>query len=275
MGEEKKGINWKKHLIGEWNWKRPIKLLLFAYGTLVVISLFFSERFMFPYRVSSYSDRVAGLHMLEADDGTKIATRLFKAPAEKYLVLHFHGNFEDIGSTDAIATMLEDSGLSVLAMDYRGYGLSEGSPTEENCYADAELVYEHALSLGYKPENIIIWGRSVGGGIAVELAHRKQVKALVLESTFCTAYRVATRVPLVPWDEFNNLEKIPTIDEPLFILHGAEDKTIAPWHTEKLIEAHLGKNQRHLIPNANHDDVWLQDLSKELTALEAFLGKPS
>ena len=269
-----KNINWRKLLIGEWNWKRPIKLVAFVYVSLAVIGFFFSEKFMFPHQQSSYGAKTEGLKMLTAEDGTQLATRYWKAPGlEKGLILYFHGNLEDIGVTGPIADTLGKLGYSLLAMDYRGYGLSEGSPTEENCYADAELMYKEALAMGYSSDQMVLWGRSLGGGVAVEMAKRKQVKGLVLESTFCTAFRAATYVKVLPFDKFDSLSKMEEIEEPMFIIHGAEDEIIAPWHTEKLFEAHQGRKERHLVVKAGHDNVWTKPLKKELVALAAFLSE--
>jgi hypothetical protein len=158
-------------------------------------------------------------------------------------------------------------------MDYRGYGLSTGSPSEANSYDDAEAVLQYAKEqLGYKEDQIIVWGRSLGGGVATELATRHALKGLVLESTFCTAFRTATKLPILPFDQFNNLQKMPSIEEPLFIIHGEKDEIIASWHSQKLLDAHQGKKARFIISSAGHNDVWAKDLSDALAAMKAMMG---
>jgi len=271
---ERKSVSWKRLVFGKWSWWRPLRLVMLAYAVLLVIAMFFSERFIFPYNKSSYGEGVRGLVMLRSEDGIQIATRYFKyadEEKEKYLILYFHGNYEDIGHTDEIADVMFTLKASVLAMDYRGYGLSGGKPTEKDTYADAELVYIKALELGYAPERIIIWGRSVGSGVATEMAKRKQVKALVIESGFCSAFRVATKVPIVPFDQFNNLKKIGEIDEMLFTIHGDKDRTIPMWHSQKLHDAHRGKKRRVIVTGATHDDIWLHDMHAVMGDLAVFL----
>lgn len=266
-------IPWRKILVGELSWKRFWRSVVLIYGIVLVGSCSFSEKLIFPYRGSSYDDTLSGLHLLESSDGQTIATRYLPAPNEKFLILHFHGNYEDIGQLDPLYNHLRSYGWSILAMDYRGYGLSQGSPKEKTCYLDATRLYQRALELGYTSDQIIIWGRSVGGGLAVELARQEKARALVLESAFATAFRVATHIPIVPFDRFHNLSKISSVEEPLFILHGNHDTVIADWHSEKLYHKHLGPKEQHLIEGAGHNDLWQHDLKQEMKALEAFLQK--
>ena len=212
-----------------------------------------------------------GLSFVEASDGTQIATRFWKARHEKYLLLYFHGNAEDLGHLDFIVNILERRGFSVLAIDYRGYGLSAGTATEQFCYDDAALLYDTAINRGYTSDNIIIWGRSVGSGPAVDLALHKDAHALVLDSPFSSAFRVMTHIPIVPFDRFNNFSKIDKIDEPLFIIHGDSDEVISSWHSEDLFHKHTGKKERYLVPGSGHNDLWAHDLSDILDKLDHFI----
>jgi len=266
-------IPWRKLLIGEFSWKRIFRSLAVIYGILFVGACTLSEKLIFPYRGSSYGEHLPGLQLLRSGDGQEIATRYLKAPNEEYVVLHFHGNYEDLGQLDPMFMEFRARRWSVLALDYRGYGLSKGSPKEATCYLDGERLYQRAIELGYDPGQIIIWGRSVGGGLAVELALRRKAHALVLESPFATAFTVATKVPVVPFDRFDNLGKIGSVDEPLFILHGSEDRLISPRHSRKLHDAHPGPKERHLIADAGHNDLWDRSLDVELTALSDFLSR--
>lgn len=262
----------RKIVIGEFTWKRLVRPLLFIYAGLLLIAIFFSERLIFPYRGCSYSNDLPGLKILRTADGTRLATRFWKSPSEKFLVLFFHGNAEDLGHLDPIMTRLMLRGFSVLAMDYRGYGLSEGKVSERNCYEDARLLYREAQDMGYQPHQIIAWGRSVGGGLATELARSLDLRSLVLESAFTTAFRSLTTIPLFPFDRFNNLKKIKQVQEPLFVLHGDSDSIVPDWHSEKLFHRHSGRKERHLIPGAGHNDLWLHPLDPTLNALERFLS---
>lgn len=232
-----------------------------------------ADRLIFPYSKCSYEPALTGLRFMESNDNLQIATRFWPAKNERGLILYFHGNGEDLGHLDSKAATFTQHNFSVLSMDYRGYGLSEGTPSEQHCYDDAQLLYEAAQKMGYSSEKIIIWGRSVGSGPATELALQQKAKTLVLESPFSSTFRVVTKVAILPFDRFDNLSKIDQIDEPLFILHGDADKVIPSWHSESLFEKHTGKKERHLIPQAGHNNLWDSAPNKLFERFEQFLLK--
>jgi len=237
-----------------------------------MVGIFLSERLIFPYNKSSYTESLPGLKFVEAEDGIRIATRYWKSSKDDFLLLYFHGNGEDLGSIGFIVDALVTRGFSVLSIDYRGYGLSAGKPTERSTYQDGELLYNTAIGMGYAPNKMIIWGRSVGSGPAVELALKKDARALVLESPFISAFRVVTKIPIVPFDRFNNLSKIGKVEEPLFIIHGESDEIIISSHSERLFNEHAGTKKRYLISNAGHNDLWSYDLTEVLDQLDLFIS---
>ncbi len=254
--------------------KRLILTLGFLYALVTVFAHFSSENLIFPYNQSSYGEDVSGLMILKAEDGTKIATRFWKANNEKALILYFHGNYMDIGYLDEIAEFLNQKNYSILAMDYRGYGLSQGEASEKNTYADAQMVYDYALENGYDSDNIIILGRSVGSGIATDLAVNNDAKSLVLISPFSSAYRVMTKYPIFLFDKFNNAAKIDKVQEPLFIVHGTNDLVIPAWHSQILIDKHKGQHKRLLIQGAGHNDIYNDEYQYFIDEIDAFLDSP-
>lgn len=242
------------------------------YTVFLVFAAFFSYRLIFPYRASSYDESLSGLKMLTTESGQNIATRYFKAPQERYLALYFHGNGEDIGHLFELSLELRKNSISLLAIDYPDYGLSDGKPTEESCRESALVAYEEALNRGYSAENILIWGRSIGTGIAVDLAGLKESRALILDSPFKSAFTVATKVPILPFDRFKNLKKIRSIQTPLFIFHGEKDELIDPSHSAQLFEAsNSGIKKRIIIPGAGHNMSWSQNTDLLFSELNAFL----
>lgn len=255
--------------------QKPLRFLILipalCYAVMTCIALLFSDRMIFPYRGSSYPKSLPGLMFLRAADGTMIATRYWKIQGARNLVVFFHGNYEDLGQLDRIANNITNLGYSLLAMDYRGYGHSEGTPTENRCYADARRVINHAGSLGFDESKIILWGRSVGSGVATQLALEINARALVLESPFTSAFRTLTGIALLPFDKFNNLAKINKVDSPLFIIHGENDTIIPAWHSAKLLDRHRRTKVLHLIKNAGHNDLWQQNLEPVLIELTEFL----
>lgn len=253
------------------SWKHLIVILSVLYMLIILFTLIFSDKIIFPYHQSSYDQNTSGLSLVPTQDNELLATRFWLADKEEYLVLYFHGNYEDLGHLDYIAGELGKVGLSMLSMDYRGYGMSTGKVSEETHYKDAALLYNLAIKMGHTAEKIIILGRSVGSGMAVNLAYDKKSVALVLVSPFISAFRVVTRIPLIPFDKYNNLDKIADIQQPLFVIHGASDNVIGSWHGKKLFDAHVGRKQLRIIPQAGHNDLWSYDVDSVLKQIVTFI----
>jgi len=261
----------QKTILGRFSWKRLVTSLVLIYVIMNVFVHFVSDGMMFPYNQTSYDKNLINLKFIKTNGGLNIATKYWKAENEKYLIIYFHGNYLDLGHLDESAKNFNDQGYSVLAMDYRGYGLSQGTATENNAYNDSQMLYDEALDLGYKEDQLLILGRSIGTGVATELALNNKSKALILVSPFTSAYRVMTNIALTPFDKFNNLSKMSDMQTPLFILHGSDDKIIKPWHSEKLYNQHRGAKKRHLITGVDHNNIWAHDLAKMMNEFELFV----
>jgi len=264
-------MDWQRVIWGRFSWGRLLRLPLIVYGGLLLVAVFLSDLLIFPYRGCSYTETLRGLEILEGHEGERLAITYQKAPQERYLALYFHGNAEDLGDVIAVTYELLQRGISVLAMDYPGYGLSTGAPTEESCISNAQRLYEHALSLGYTPDQLLIWGRSIGSGVGMGLADRVACRAVILDSPFKSAFTVRTQIPIVPFDKFPNLARVQQLQTPLFILHGSKDRTIPPAHSARLYEAHPGPKARYVIDGASHNDLWSFDLTAEWQALFEFI----
>src|SRR5439155_21231421 len=133
---------------------------------------------------------------LISKDGKQISAIFLPNEKAKYTILYSHGNAEDIGDIRPMLDGLKNLGFSVFAYDYQGYGTSQGKPTESNAYADVLAAYEYLTTrLGISSERIISYGHSLGAALAVDLAARKPVAGVIIESAFTTAFRVVTRIP--------------------------------------------------------------------------------
>jgi fermentation-respiration switch protein FrsA (DUF1100 family) len=154
---------------------------------------------------------------------------------------------------------LQRHGFAVLAFEYRGYGASTGGPaTTTRATRDMETVYQHAVqTLGVQPSRLVLYGRSVGGGPATDLAARLPVGGLVLESTFTSAFVVMTRVPLLPFDRFPNLRHLRQVRCPVLVIHGTVDEVIPVGHGRRLYEAALNPKQAVWVEGAHHNDLAL------------------
>jgi len=244
----------KKLLIGEFSVLRIVRSVIFIYACLCLYAYFFTDRMIFLPQPSSYQDNKQILK-LTASDGVKISAVYLPNPQAKFTILYSHGNAEDLGDILPALEQLRKLGFGVFSYDYRGYGTSEGNPTEKTAYQDIDTAYDHLTQkLGIPPEKIIVYGRSVGGGPSVDLASRKSVAGLILESTFVSAFRVVTRIPLFPFDKFANIDKIKKVDSPVLVMHSKADEIIAYWHGEKLFAAANEPKTFLSVENAGHNN---------------------
>jgi len=265
----------KQLLIGELSWKRVVRstalILLSVYAVLFVYGYFFGDRLIFQPQPSSYTDTE---HILKVTmpDGSVISARSLFHPSASYTILYSHGNAEDLGDIEEIIHQFYAHGFSIIAYDYNGYGTSPGVPSEQAVYANILAVYEFVTQeLRRHPEDILIVGRSIGGGPSVHLAAQKTVGGLILESSFTSAFRVLTKTPLFPFDKFDNLRKIPSVSCPVLIIHGKQDETIPFWHGELLYERARSPKMMLWVDEAHHDDVVWVAGEQYWTAIEQFL----
>ena len=228
-----------------------------AFAVLLALRVGFADRLIFLPPGSSYGEGLEGLVRLESRTGDTIAARWVETPGAELAVLFAHGNAEDVGHGVHHADASAGLGVSVLAFDYPGYGLSSGRPSEEGAYAAADAAYRFLVEQkGLTPHAVVAHGRSLGGAVAVDLASREEVGGLVIESSFVSAYRVMANLPIMPLDQFTSLEKLPRVDAPVLVVHGERDEVIAPWHGRRLFEA-LPDDRRYAlwVERAGHNDL--------------------
>jgi len=167
---------------------------------------------------------------LEAADGVRLHG-WWMAPAEARLAtLYLHGNAGNITHRAPQAGKITAAGSAVLLLDYRGYGRSQGRPTEKGLYQDAEAGYRHLLSRGFRPERIVLHGESLGTAVAVDLAARLPCAGLILEAPFTSTREIAARIlpvlgPLV-MHSFDSRAKIAGVRAPLLVIHGDRDEVV-------------------------------------------------
>lgn len=188
------------------------------------------------------------------------------------VILYSHGNAEDLAQIHAdLDGWFTAAGYGLAAYDYSGYGFSGGSPSERAVYSDAARVWQFLTEAeGLEPEQIILYGRSVGSGPAVWLAQRHAAAALVLEAPFTSAFAVA-RLSFLPFDRFDNARRIGTVKTPVLIIHGESDEVI-PWsHGRRLHELAPEPRQFHRLAGAGHNDLMDVAGRQVLRVIEEFL----
>ena len=185
-------------------------------------------------------------------NGVKIAAVVRGPEHGKKAILRCHGNAENMMGTLWALEDLAEEGYTVAAVDYPGYGLSDGSPTEEGCYRNVHRLYDWLVETrGFKPEDIIVDGFSIGSGPATELAATKPVGGLILEAPFLSAPRVVTRIRLLPIDPFPNLKRIVDVKCPVLIMHGTKDNVIPFSQGKELFE--LANEPKRFVPVMSND----------------------
>ncbi len=261
-------------LVGDFTLKRLItsvfSIVILVYLGMFLYSYLYAEKIIFQPQPSSYRDTNQIIKL--NSEGVQISAIYLNDPKATYTILYSHGNAEDIG---LLRPMLEDMkvmGYSVLAYDYRGYGTSSGTPSEENAYRDVDAAYNYLVNnLGVPASRIIALGRSLGGAVTVDLAHRRQVGGLIVESSFITAYRVLTWVPLFPFDKFQSISKIKEIHCPVLVVHGKRDEVIPLWHGERLLQEANEPKQSFWVDGAGHNDLFEIAGSRYSEALRNFV----
>lgn len=239
------------------------------YLGLFIIGLFFANYVLFrpPH---SYRDD-AGIIKLTTPNGEKISARFCENPNATYTILFSNGNGEDTGTIAPFAVELSAAGFNVLTYDYRGYGTSEGSPTEENTYEDAEAAYNYLVQTrNIPPSKIILHGRSLGGGPTMELASKHPTAGIILESTFTSAFAVPFNIRILPFDKFRNLEKMQRVTSPVLVIHGRKDWTISFSHGERLYAAAPGKKFSMWVDDAGHNNLFYQTRTRYLNTIRDF-----
>ena len=178
---------------------------------------------------------------LRADDGIALEAWSIPNPKSDLWLLYFHGNGETMAAYLPVTTKLHALGLNVLMLEYRGYGGSEGVPSEDGLYRDAEACYRWLLDRGVSPQKIAVYGFSLGSGVAVELTSRVAVGTLVLEAPYTSlpdvaraAYRVVP--PKLMKNRFASEEKIASIETPTLFIHAEDDRTVPYTQGETLYE---------------------------------------
>ncbi len=175
------------------------------------------------------------------------------------VTLFLHGNGDNIAFYKPHLEAISAAGSSVLTIDYRGYGKSGGRPSEQGLYRDSEAGYIYLLGKGYRAEQIILHGQSLGTAVAVDLASRRPCSALILEAPFTSASNVAgTLVPFIGpllVRSYNSLPKILSVRAPKLFIHGDRDEVIPLRLGQELFAAAQGTKTFWIVPGAGHNDI--------------------
>jgi fermentation-respiration switch protein FrsA (DUF1100 family) len=214
---------------------------------------------------------------LSTDDGVRLSAWFIPHPAPRATLLFFHGNAGNLSHRLESIRLFHELGLAVFIIDYRGYGESEGRPTEAGTYIDATAAWRYLVETRQiPPQDIVIFGRSLGGAIAAELASRTRPGALILESAFTSVPNMAAR--LYPWLPVRSISRfrydtrraLDTIACPVLIIHSREDEVI-PFAEGEQLYAHAREPKRFLELRGGHGDGFLVSGGRYMQGIDDFL----
>ncbi len=211
---------------------------------------------------------------LTTADGVQITAWHVPPSGDKPVILYFHGNGGALHYRVARFKKLVADGIGLVALEYRGYGGNPGSPTERGLIADAEAAYGFAAA-HYPARQIVVWGESLGSGVAVALAAEKPVGRVILEAPFTSAAAVAAErywympVSLLMKDQFHSDRRIAKVTAPVLILHGMHDHVVPFAMGERMFE--LANKPKHIVRflDGGHEDL---DANGALHAVGRFLA---
>ncbi|MDE3059900.1 MAG: alpha/beta hydrolase [Pseudomonadota bacterium] len=260
-------------------------VLLSLYGLLLAF-LYLSQRQMIyhpdktiatpeQYGLQGFSEQFI------SSGGERLQLWYHPAPAGRPTVVYYHGNASNLGDRAGIYAALAGQGFGVLALSYRGYGKSSGSPSEQGLYADARAAIAFLATQNIPPANIILYGESLGTGVAVQMATEYPVALLVLQAPYTSvAGRAAEMYPYVPVrllmkDTFDSIDKIGRVRSPLLIFHGELDTVIPVHHGRALLAAANPPKEAIFFPGNAHNDFDSQVLAKKVAEFyAAILRRP-
>lgn len=200
--------------------------------------------------------------MTHSSKGNRIACAFVRTcPTARYTILFSHGNAVDLGQMSSFYIGLSVRiNCNIFSYDYSGYGISSGKPSERNMYADINAAWQALRTrYGINPENIILYGQSIGTVPTVDLASRFEVGAVILHSPLMSGMRVA--FPLIKrtccLDVFTSIDKVPRITSPVLVIHGTEDEVIDFSHGLAIYERCPRTVAPLWVEGAGHNDIEL------------------
>ena len=255
-----------------------------CYGLLVVVVYFIQGRMLYlpevPGRTLTMTPTNAGMDYqdvsIETTDGVTLHG-WFIAGRSSQVLLFFHGNAGNISHRLDSIRLFQDLGLSVLIIDYRGYGQSEGQTTERGIYRDADAAWRYLIEdRGIVANDIVIFGRSLGASVASRLAAQQQPLALIVESSFTSVPDIAQ--DLYPWLPARWLSRLSHATRnyvrdvrcPVLVVHSRDDEII-PFHHGEAIFSSANEPRTLLAIRGTHNNAFLQDERAYIGGLRTFL----
>ncbi len=263
---------------------RIARVLLLVYVGLAVLLFFFQSKLIyFPTREIVATPKTCGLEFEEvhfqAADGVKLHGWFVPAAGSGQVLLFCHGNAGNISTRLSSIEMFNLMGLTTFFFDYRGYGRSEGSPSEEGTYLDAEAAWRYLTEQRkIAPVDIVIHGRSLGGPIAANLATKISPQALIVESALASVPDMGEKLlPFMPVRllsrfDYATVETVRNVSCPILVIHSRDDELIPFAHGRRIFEA-ANEPKRFVAISGSHNDGFIESGADYINALSSFLAE--
>lgn len=219
-------------------------------------------------------------HTFPTTDGLRLHGWIARTDPAAPWLLWCHGNAGNVTHRADNLALLVEHGLNVFIFDYRGYGRSEGRPSEPGFYDDAAAAYDYLRSTaGVTPEQIVLYGRSLGAPVAAELALRRPAAGLILEAPLGSITAMArTVIPLVPLEKlfrarFDTLARAPRLQLPTLVMVAERDDVIPPTQARQIFAALPGPKEIWTIPGAHHNNTYLAGGTAYFEQLTGFIRR--
>ena len=196
---------------------------------------------------------------LRSSDGTRLHARWVDVPGSEIVTLYLHGNGGNLSHRPGHLLGMTAAGSAVLIFDYRGYGKSAGHPSERGMYCDSDAAYDYLIAQGYRPDQIVVHGESLGSAVAADLASRRPCGGLVLECPFTSlraeAGAIVPRLGPLFVSGFDTLAKIRKVRVPVLIIHGDRDSVVPYRMGRALFDAAHEPKTFWTVEGADHTDI--------------------
>lgn len=241
-------------------------VLLAVYVLIVLAAWLGQRRLMYIPTTARIQPAAAGLAStteieLVTPDGERVVAWRAAAKAGQPTLLYFHGNAGSLLNRAMRMRRYQDQGFGFLIMSYRGYSGSTGRPSEAANVADARLAYDRLIADGVAPADIVLYGESLGSGVAVQIAAEKSVGAMVLDAPYTSMVDMASRAyPFLPVrpllaDRYESARHIARASAPVLVLHGARDRVIPVAMGRQLYALAREPKRLTIFPEGGHSDL--------------------
>jgi uncharacterized protein len=259
-----------------------VAAIYLAYGALLYFGQ--ARHVYMPLREIVATPDTVGLEYetvrFTTSDGVRLAAWWVPpAQPDAPVILFSHGNGGNVSHRVGTLRMLHEIGVGTLMYDYRGYGDSEGTPTEEGTYLDAQAAWRHLTeAMGVPPERIVVHGRSLGGPVAAWLANHESPAALVLESTFTSVPDLAAKLfPLLPARRlsrfsYDTATYVRQVRCPVLVIHGPDDEMVPYSHGRALFDS-VRVPKEFLELRGGHNEGYILSERRYMRGLGAFVGR--